>query len=73
MPGMSGPSFSSTNSLVESLFHHGIYQTRASWIIAIALVTIVVAIVLRRVNTFNLSGHGLGSARSNVPAYGGVG
>jgi len=59
MPGMGGSSFSSTNPLVVSLFRHSGFETSVSWIIAIALVMLVVASVLRRVNTFNLSAGGL--------------
>ncbi len=71
MPGMGGSSFTSNNPLVVSLFHHSVFQTSVSWIIAIALVTLVVASVLRRVNTFNLSPGGLGeAAQPNVSAHG---
>jgi cytochrome oxidase Cu insertion factor (SCO1/SenC/PrrC family) len=66
MPGMGGSSFSSNNPLVVSLFHHNVFQTSVSWIIAIALVTLVVASILRRVNTFNLSAAGLGEPRSRT-------
>lgn len=66
MPGMGGTSFSSTNPLVVSLFHHSIFQTSVSWIIAIALAILVVASILRRVNHFNLSSGGLGEARSRT-------
>jgi len=66
MPGMGGSSFSSTNPLVVSLFRHSGFETSVSWIIAIALVMLVVASVLRRVNTFNLSAGGLGEARSRT-------
>ncbi len=66
MPGMGGSSFTSNNPLVVSLFHHSVFQTSVSWIIAIALVTLVVASILRRVNTFNLSAGGLGEPRSRT-------
>src|SRR5580698_3453147 len=66
MPGMGGSSFTSNNPLVVSMFHHSVFQTSVSWIIAIALVTLVVASILRRVNTFNLSPGGLGEARSRT-------
>ena len=55
MPGMGGSSFSGTNPLVVSMFHHNAFETSVSWIIAIALVMLVVASILRRVNSFNLS------------------
>src|ERR1700691_1302602 len=60
MPGMGGSKFASDNPLVVSLFHHSVFQTSVSWIIAIALIALVVASVLRRVNTFHLSAGGLG-------------
>jgi cytochrome oxidase Cu insertion factor (SCO1/SenC/PrrC family) len=63
---MGGSNFSSTNPLVVSLFHHSVFQTSVSWIIAIALVALVVASVLRRVNTFNLSAGGLGEPRART-------
>src|SRR5580698_8714491 len=66
MPGMGGSSFSSTNPLVVSLFHHSVFETSAAWIIAIAFITLVVASVLRRVNRFNLSSAGLGEARART-------
>jgi len=66
MPGMGGSSFTSNNPLVVSLFHHSVFQTSVSWIIALALVTLIVASVFRRVNTFNLSPSGLGEARSRT-------
>jgi cytochrome oxidase Cu insertion factor (SCO1/SenC/PrrC family) len=66
MPGMGGSSFSSTNPLVVSMFRHSLFQTSVSWIIAIALVTLIVASVLRRVNRFNLSASGLGEPRSRT-------
>jgi cytochrome oxidase Cu insertion factor (SCO1/SenC/PrrC family) len=66
MPGMGGSTFSSSNPLVVSLFHHSVFQTSVSWIIAIALITLVVASVLRRVNTFNLSAGGLGEPRART-------
>jgi cytochrome oxidase Cu insertion factor (SCO1/SenC/PrrC family) len=66
MPGMGGSSFTSNNPLVVSMFHHSVFQTSVSWIIAIALVTLIVASVLRRVNTFNLSPGGLGEPRSRT-------
>jgi cytochrome oxidase Cu insertion factor (SCO1/SenC/PrrC family) len=66
MPGMGGSSFTSDNPLVVSLFHHSVFQTSVSWIIAIALMTLVVASVLRRVNTFNLSTGGLGEPRART-------
>ncbi|MGP8009498.1 MAG: hypothetical protein ACLPKZ_04485, partial [Acidimicrobiales bacterium] len=63
---MGGSSFTSTNPLVVSLFHHNVFQTSVSWIIALALITLVVASVLRRVNTFNLSAGGLGEPRART-------
>lgn len=66
MPGMGGSSFSSTNALVVSMFHHNAFETSVSWIIALALVMLVVASILRRVNSFNLSPGGLGEARSRT-------
>ena len=66
MPGMGGSSFTSNNPLVVSMFHHSVFQTSVSWIIAIALVTLIVASVLRRVNTFNLSPGGLDEPRSRT-------
>src|SRR5665213_992982 len=66
MPGMGGSSFSSTNPLVVAMFHHNAFETSVSWIIALALVLLVVASILRRVNSFNLSSGGLGEARSRT-------
>src|ERR1035441_7234928 len=66
MPGMGGSSFTNTNPLVVSLFHHSAFETSASWIIAIALALLVVASILRRVTTFNLSAGGLHEARSRT-------
>ena len=66
MPGMGGSSFSTSNPLVVSLFHHSVFQTSVSWIIALALVTLVIASILRRVNTFNLSSGGLSEAPSRT-------
>jgi len=43
MPGMGGSSFSSTNALVVSMFRHNAFETSVSWIIALALVMLVVA------------------------------
>src|SRR5665213_3142693 len=66
MPGMGGSSFSSTNPLVVAMFHHNAFETSVSWIIALALVLLVVASILRRVNSSNLSSGGLGEARSRT-------
>jgi cytochrome oxidase Cu insertion factor (SCO1/SenC/PrrC family) len=66
MPGMGGSSFTNTNPLVVSLFHHSVFETSVSWIIGIALVALIVASLLRRVTTFNLSPSGLGEARSRT-------
>jgi cytochrome oxidase Cu insertion factor (SCO1/SenC/PrrC family) len=64
MPGMGGSSFSLTNPLVNSIFRHNAFETSVSWIIALALVLLIVASLLRRVNTFNLSAAGLAEPRS---------
>lgn len=66
MPGMGGSSFTNTNPLVVSLFHHSAFETSAAWIIEMALVLLVGASVLRRVTTFNLSNTGLAEARSRT-------
>ncbi|MGD0852607.1 MAG: SCO family protein [Acidimicrobiales bacterium] len=63
---MGGSKFTSDNPLVVSLFHHSAFETSASWIIAIAFIMLVVASVLRRVNTFNLSSGGLGEPRART-------
>ena len=48
-----------TNPLVVALFRHSIYVTGVLWIIAIALVLLLGAVLLGRVGTFNLSLAGL--------------
>jgi cytochrome oxidase Cu insertion factor (SCO1/SenC/PrrC family) len=66
MPGMSGSPISLTNPLVVQLFHHSAFETSISWIIAIALATLILASLFRRVNRFNLSAEGLGEPRSRT-------
>jgi cytochrome oxidase Cu insertion factor (SCO1/SenC/PrrC family) len=66
MPGMGGSSFTSTNPLVVTLFHHNVFTSSVSWIIGIALLALVIASALRVVNTFNLSARGLAEVRSRT-------
>jgi cytochrome oxidase Cu insertion factor (SCO1/SenC/PrrC family) len=66
MPGMGGSRISLTNPLVDSIFRHNAFETSVSWIIALALLFLVVASLLRRVNTFNLSTSGLAEPRSRT-------
>jgi cytochrome oxidase Cu insertion factor (SCO1/SenC/PrrC family) len=62
---MSNPSpIDLTNPLVVALFRHSIYVTGVLWIIAIALVLLLGAVLLGRVGTFNLSLAGLNEARN---------
>ena len=48
---MGGSSFSTNNPLVVSLFHHSVFQTSVSWIIALALVTLVLKTWVEYKNT----------------------
>ncbi len=66
MPGMSGSPISLNNPLVVQLFRRSAFVTSISWIIALALVTLIVASLFRRVNTFNLSSAGLAEPRSRT-------
>src|SRR5664280_230797 len=66
MPGMGGSPISLTNPLVNSIFRHSAFETSVSWIIGIALLLLIVASLLRRVNTFNLSTSGLSESRSRT-------
>jgi cytochrome oxidase Cu insertion factor (SCO1/SenC/PrrC family) len=63
---MGGSSISLTNSLVNSLFRHNAFETSVSWIIGVALLLLIGASLLRRVNTFNVSTEGLGEPRSRT-------
>ena len=66
MPGMFKSNVSVDNPLVVSLFHHSVYVTSVYWIIAIALVALLGATLLRRLNTFNLSSDGLAEPRART-------
>jgi cytochrome oxidase Cu insertion factor (SCO1/SenC/PrrC family) len=63
---MGGAPVSLTNPLVNSIFRHNAFETSVSWIIGIALLLLIVASVLKRVNTFNLSTSGLTEPRSRT-------
>jgi cytochrome oxidase Cu insertion factor (SCO1/SenC/PrrC family) len=54
------------NPIVVALFHHSVYVASVYWIIAIALVVLLGATLLRRLNTFNLSSDGLGEPRART-------
>jgi hypothetical protein len=54
------------NPLVVSLFHHDVYVSALYWIIGIALLALLGATLLRRLNTFNLSNEGLGEPRART-------
>lgn len=64
MPGMGGNNVTLSNSLVVSLFHHSLFVTSLYWIIAVTLVTLLVATITRRLNLFNVSAIGLHEPRS---------
>lgn len=66
MPGMSHNNVSTSNVIVQGLFRHDIYVTSVYWIIALALVCLLGASVLRRLNSFNLSPEGLGEPRART-------
>jgi hypothetical protein len=66
MPGMGHSHVSTSNVIVQGLFRHDIYVTSVYWIIALALVCLLGASVLRRLNSFNLSPEGLGEPRART-------
>jgi cytochrome oxidase Cu insertion factor (SCO1/SenC/PrrC family) len=55
-----------TNPIVVSVFRHHLYVTSIYWIIGIALLVLLGATLLRRLNTFNLSKAGLSEPRSRT-------
>lgn len=64
---MHGPnSVDLTSPVVVASFKHGLYVTSVFWIIGIALALLVVAVVMRRINLFNLSPQGLAEPRSRT-------
>ncbi|MCU1363762.1 MAG: hypothetical protein JWM55_1590 [Acidimicrobiaceae bacterium] len=66
MPGMSRNNVSVTNPLVVSLFRHSVFVSSVYWIIAVALVVLLGATLVRRLNTFNLSAGGLEEPRART-------
>ena len=66
MPGMGRNNVSISNQIVVSLFRHSIYVSSVYWIIALALVLLLAATMLRRLNTFNLSSAGLREPRART-------
>ncbi len=66
MNGMGSGSFSLLNALVVSVFRRQLYVTSVAWIIALSLVILIVATLLRRVQGFNLSATGLGEPRNRT-------
>jgi cytochrome oxidase Cu insertion factor (SCO1/SenC/PrrC family) len=66
MPGMGGSQISLNNPLVVQLFRHSAFESSISWIIALALVALILASLFRRVNRFNLSTAGLAEPRSRT-------
>ncbi len=64
MPGMGHNNVTLTNPLVEDLFRHSLYVTAVYWIVALALLFLVVAAVSGRLTHFNLSAAGLSEPRA---------
>ncbi len=64
MPMGNPAQFTLTNSLVVALFRHSIYVSSVSWFIALGLVLLLGAVLLGKVNTFNLSTAGLNEPRN---------
>lgn len=66
MPGMGQKGVSITNALTVAAFHHSAYQVALYWIIAVAVVALVVAALTGRIGSFNLSAAGLGEPRART-------
>jgi cytochrome oxidase Cu insertion factor (SCO1/SenC/PrrC family) len=66
MPGMSKDNVSLNNPIIVSLFRHSVFVSSVYWIIAIALLVLLGATLLRRLSTFNLSREGLGEPRART-------
>jgi cytochrome oxidase Cu insertion factor (SCO1/SenC/PrrC family) len=66
MPGMGQNNVSLTSPIVVSIFRHHLYVSSIYWIIGIALVLLLGATFLRRLNTFNLSKAGLSEPRGRT-------
>src|SRR6202453_1137537 len=66
MPGMGQNNVSLTSPIVVSIFRHHLYVTSIYWIIGIALVLLLGATFMRRLNTFNVSKAGLSEPRSRT-------
>jgi cytochrome oxidase Cu insertion factor (SCO1/SenC/PrrC family) len=66
MPGMSRNNVSLNNPIIVSLFRHSAFVSSVYWIIAVALLVLLAATLLRRLNTFNLSREGLGEPRART-------
>jgi len=63
---MSPAGFNDVNPLVVQLFRHAVYVNAAYWILAIGLVGLLLAAVLRRLPQFNLSSGGLSEPRNRT-------
>ena len=63
---MSRNNVSVNNPIVVSLFRHNVYVSSVYWIIAVALIILLGATLLRRLNTFNLSAGGLSEPRART-------
>jgi len=66
MPGMGRDNVTLTNQLVVSLFRHSVYVTSVYWIIGSALVLLLGATLLGRLNRFNVSRAGLAEPRART-------
>ncbi len=64
MPGMGHNNVTLTNQLVVNLFRHSVYVTAVYWIVALALVILIVAALSGRLTTFNLSATGVSEPRA---------
>lgn len=66
MPGMGPKGVSITNALTVAAFHHSAYQVALYWIVALAVVVLVVATLTGRAGAFNLSAAGLAEPRART-------
>jgi len=63
---MGADNVTDSNPVVVTLFRHSLYVTSVYWIIAIALVLLLAATLLRRLPTFNVSPAGLAEPRART-------
>src|ERR1700677_1642754 len=66
MPGMFKDNVSLNNPIVVALFHHDVYITSVYWIIAVALLLLCGATLMRQLNRFNISSAGLSEPRART-------